>query len=305
MATTLLGSSAAYQTKPVPAPVTILPSAPVTRFMGAPIYETQPMTYTTTTSTPPVSYTLASPRPLPGMTRGMSTSASAAPVSYPRLQASSSVPPLSTSVSSIDQRDGMFAPIEFKFVKDDEYGAPRETPLPPMREQYQFTESAEMQLADSLDAKVAASEQRVRDLAAQPLSTQNLENRIQELLDGQQALRYELNQVKLQVNNNTSELEALRRERDMQPRHLGSVAPPALMQSLPVPAMQTTQRSTVAPSETAQPSESRVMENLGVVSGPNFGSAKDYFAAASTHASNLQQSVLSSVARWRNQPAGQ
>jgi len=84
--------------------------------------------------------------------------------------------------------------------------------------------SQELQEADRLDAMAAAHERRVAELEAAPPTPNNLEHQIQELLEGQEALRYELNHVKMQVRSNFDELEAYRR--DEMARRAGPYPPP-------------------------------------------------------------------------------
>merc|ERR1712190_114380 len=67
--------------------------------------------------------------------------------------------------------------------------------------------------APSVSAALQAAdvhERRVEELSRQPPTMSNIETQIQELLEGQEAIRYELNQVKLQANSNFNELEQLR-----------------------------------------------------------------------------------------------
>jgi len=232
----------------------------------------------------------------------------------PNLGESQSVPPLTMtnrSISSEPQRSP-FPPIEFKFVKDDEFGAPREAPMPPMRN---YAEPTLLQEADRLDQEVAAHEQKVRELAAGPLDVQNLEKQIQELLSGQEELRYELGKVKGQVSANANEIEDLRRKqweqqqvqqpvqmssiaaRDFQPQVL---APPPIQQPLPAPAF--TSRSIPAPSDAPQKqSDEQIHSNMGysAAGGGGFNSQELWGTVG-----NLSQSVSSSVqnlvpARWR------
>jgi len=209
---------------------------------------------------------------------------------------SQSVPTITMNSSGYSTAENpAFAPIEFKFVKDDDFELPRETPLPPMRQpEY---ESDWMAQADKFDSEVAAHDQKVRDLAAQPLTNQNLEAQIQELLEGQENLRYELKQVKMQVSNNASELEALRRETQgmgmSRPSYSAPAPAPLYQPPLPVPsAMQTGQ--SVQPEYFSAPpekpeSEALLFNNLGY-SGSLFdglGSTQDHFDALRNHATNL------------------
>jgi len=180
---------------------------------------------------------------------------------------------------------GAIAPIEFKFVKDDEFADPQGSPM-----DRGFEESAAMQAASRLDAEVAAHDRKVRELAAQPLTAQNMESQIQELLNGQEALRFELENVKLQVNRNSNELEALRNQmqtgqapmQPMQPMPMPSVQP--MQQSIPSVPMATS-RSVNPPSQAADDKSSKVWANMGY--DLDFGSSSDYYNAAKGHATNL------------------
>lgn len=107
-------------------------------------------------------------------------------------------------------------------------------------------QSQHLQEADRYEAAAVEHERRVEMLSHQPLSTSNLEMQIQELLEGQQAIRYELDQVKAQVSNNYVELEAIRKSQSRPPveyyhqplpQHLlqqqQQPMPPAVTQSMP------------------------------------------------------------------------
>jgi hypothetical protein len=64
----------------------------------------------------------------------------------------------------------------------------------------------------SQDAEVARHAQRVHEIQAMPVQNENYGALIQELLGSQEALRFELNQLKMQVDAQATELEALRRD---------------------------------------------------------------------------------------------
>lgn len=84
-----------------------------------------------------------------------------------------------------------------------------------------------LQEANRYDAEAAAHEARVRELEAQPHTASNLEASIQELLEGQESLRYELSQVKMQVAENNNNLEEYRREAHQQiQNHVSMQGPP-------------------------------------------------------------------------------
>lgn len=113
--------------------------------------------------------------------------------------------------------DSVFGPVNFKFVKDDEFemrsqASPSRSAWGDLAGFPPPAESNHMQEANRLDMEIAAHDQKVRDLASQPLTVENLETQIQELLDGQESLRYELRQVKMQVEQNAHDLEGLRRQ---------------------------------------------------------------------------------------------
>jgi len=138
-----------------------------------------------------------------------------------------------------------FGPIEFKFVKDDDFDM--RSQASPSRSAYGSLAgfpppaSSHMQEANRLDMEIAAHDQKVRELASQPLTVQNLETQIQELLDGQESLRYELRQVKMQVEQNAHDLDGLRRQ--MPGDTFGSgygtqyAMPATVSQPLPQPTM--------------------------------------------------------------------
>jgi hypothetical protein len=66
-----------------------------------------------------------------------------------------------------------------------------------------------------------------------PTNVANLESQIQELLEGQENLRFELQQVRLQVSNNSQNLDVLRRES----HHMGNpMQAPTRSREAPVPA---------------------------------------------------------------------
>jgi len=228
-------------------------------------------------------------------------------------------------------------PIEFKFVKDDFFDSP--SPVNStndygkgydMPREYADVSGfpapqtvAHLQEADRLEREVAAHDQKVRDLASQPLTVQNLETQIQELLDGQESLRYELRQVKMQVEQNSNDLETMRREMRVPLSHPGSMvqAPPPMPMPQPVhqpmtqpmtqpvtqpmqqpPAMQTqrSQRATVPPDPSGR-YEKSVHSNLGYCSETGFD-ATDLFSKAHSKAMDsalsLHQTVKGYVAGY-------
>jgi len=89
----------------------------------------------------------------------------------------------------------------------NDYGAPPPPPEPPRH----------MQEADRYDALAAEHERQAELLEAQPATSQILERQIQELLEGQKALRHELEEVKATVHMNYTELEVFRQEAQHQP----------------------------------------------------------------------------------------
>lgn len=234
----------------------------------------------------------------------------------PNLENSQSVPPLTvtnTSVSSEPQRN-VFPPIEFKFVKDDEFGAPRETPMPPMRN---YAEPALMQEAERLDSEVAAHEEKVRELAAGPLNVQNLESQIQELLLGQEELRYELGKVRGQVTANAAEIEELKRKQWQQqpsqpmptvsrdfrsePPQPQVIAPPPIQQPMPSPEYAFVSLTQEAPKKQ---SDEQIWSNMGYSTAAGGGgvgfSSQDVFASIGSATQSVTNSVKNLVpARFR------
>lgn len=221
------------------------------------------------------------------------------------------MPPLNvtnTSVSSEPQRN-VFPPIEFKFVKDDEFGAPRETPMPPMRN---YAEPALMQEAERLDSEVAAHEEKVRELAAGPLNVQNLESQIQELLLGQEELRYELGKVRGQVTANAAEIEALKRKqwqptptvsRDIlsEPPQPRVIAPPPIQQPMPSPEYAF---ASLPPEAPKKQSDEQIWSNMGYSTAAGGGgvgfSSQDVFASIGSATQSVTNSVKNLVpARFR------
>jgi len=82
----------------------------------------------------------------------------------------------------------------------------------------------QMQEADKYDTLAAEHERQAELLEQAPQTNQNLERQIQELLEGQRALRHELEDVKATVSMNYRDLEVLRREAEhqasMHPSHM-------------------------------------------------------------------------------------
>jgi hypothetical protein len=64
--------------------------------------------------------------------------------------------------------------------------------------------------ADRYDREAAIHESRVAQLAGAPHTATNLEAQIQELLEGQESLRHELQEVKLQVRSTHSDMESFK-----------------------------------------------------------------------------------------------
>lgn len=110
-----------------------------------------------------------------------------------------------------------FPELDFGFGRHDHggYGPGRDEPVAPQPPQ--------LQEADKYDAMAAEHERQVELLAQQPVNNQNLERQIQELLEGQRALRTELEDVKATVSMNYRDLEVLRREAE----HQAAMAQPA------------------------------------------------------------------------------
>jgi TolA-binding protein len=82
-------------------------------------------------------------------------------------------------------------------------------------------------------SQVFAPEADKPQVMDEPPTYQNLEQQIQELLEGQENLRYELQQVRMQVSSNSQNLESLQREsyqqrpQQGQPTRPSSRGPPA------------------------------------------------------------------------------
>eukprot|EP00933_Yihiella_yeosuensis_P042554 TRINITY_DN37174_c0_g1_i3.p1 TRINITY_DN37174_c0_g1~~TRINITY_DN37174_c0_g1_i3.p1 ORF type:complete len:349 (+),score=63.91 TRINITY_DN37174_c0_g1_i3:86-1132(+) len=133
-------------------------------------------------------------------------------------------------------------PIEFKFVAADQHGeiddysshhqAPQAAPMmmtsskreaAPMmmmsskpgdaggHSEYYEQEAQQMREVDHYDHEAAMHAQHVREAGQGQQTIQSLEAQIQELLQGQEALRYEINHLKMQVHANAAEIESLRR----------------------------------------------------------------------------------------------
>lgn len=201
-----------YTSAPVTMPVTtpVVTAAPITT--SAPITTTAPtrtlppMTYSST-STPPMSYAQGVPFSS-SMNLGLGNLGNLGNLGLGGLGGLG---------LNKGKADSVFGPVNFKFVKDDEFemrsqASPSRSAWGDLAGFPPPAESNHMQEANRLDMEIAAHDQKVRDLASQPLTVENLETQIQELLDGQESLRYELRQVKMQVEQNAHDLEGLRRQ---------------------------------------------------------------------------------------------
>lgn len=199
-----------YTTTPVTvtaAPITT--SAPITT--TAPTRTLPPVTYSST-STPPMSYAQGVPFSS-SMNLGLSNLANLANLGNLGGLGGLGLGGLNNG----KQAENVFGPVNFRFVKDDEFemrsqASPSRSAWGDLAGFPPPAESNHMQEANRLDMEIAAHDQKVRDLASQPLTVENLETQIQELLDGQESLRYELRQVKMQVEQNAHDLDGLRRQ---------------------------------------------------------------------------------------------
>merc|ERR1712083_613725 len=95
-----------------------------------------------------------------------------------------------------------------------------------------------------------------------PPTGENMESQIQELLEGQEAIRYELNQVRLQANNNYNELENLRHHAKQAPSPMPYPQPASPMP----PTEQHLQSKCMAPLS-PQPA----MKSMSPVKAPDSG----------------------------------
>lgn len=134
----------------------------------------------------------------------------------------------------------LLPPVDFKFYKD--YNATSQVGFaPPPRPEPGFSSLRDFPapqypppVSPSSPAlqEVAMHDARVAELSTQPHTASNLDSQIQELLEGQEAMRYELGQVKMQVTANYNDLEQLRH--DSQQAMQQYSVPPSPLHSQPV-----------------------------------------------------------------------
>jgi len=181
------------------------------------------------------------------------------------------------------------------------YGVADSQPQAPSQAQAQ----ANFQDADRYEAMASMHEQKVEQLAQQPQSVQNLEAQIQELLEGQKALKYELDGVKAQCFTNYGELEYLRREaqhhiQQQQQQQQMQGPPPQYSDYGPPAPMDYQQQGPPGPDRSFTEPERPVHHARPASPGPrNLGygetSVMDTVNRYGDHAKNLHATAMKSV----------